>query len=199
MSDFLFQHKNNYENIKFLKETNISKIYKAYNILEKRECVLKVINKKILELGDYDSLLEQLKREEEITKLCNSKNTVNFYQKIENDDNIIYELELCNCDLSEYIESNGCFKSNKSFFKKVILDLINALKTINKYGVIHRDIKPNNIFIKIIDGEEIIKLGDFGSSIFIKDNNFDQIGTFLYCAPEIIENNEYDENVIYGV
>ena len=147
MSDFLGQHKNNYKDIQFIKETNINKIYKAYNILEKRECILKVINKKVLELGDYDSLLEQVKREEEITKLCNSENTVNIYQKIENNDNIIYELELCDCDLSEYIKNNGYFKFNKMFFKKVILDLIRALKTINKNNVIHRDIKPSNIFI----------------------------------------------------
>ena len=59
MSDFLGKYKNNYEDIQFLNETNISKIYKAFNILEKRKCILKVINKQILELGDYDSLLEK--------------------------------------------------------------------------------------------------------------------------------------------
>ena len=52
----------------------------------------------------------------------------------------------------------------------------------------HRDIKPYNIFIKSIDGgKKIIKLGDFSSSIFIKDNTFEPIGTIFYSAPEIIK------------
>ena len=51
------------------------------------------------------------------------------------------------------------------------------------------DIKPQNIFI-IEKGEEeeekekIIKLGDFGCSFFIKDNDSDPIGTIVYTAPE---------------
>jgi serine/threonine protein kinase len=57
----------------------------------------------------------------------------------------------------------------------------------------HRDIKPNNIFIREEDGKKEIKLGNFGCSLFIKDNNSEPIGTILYCAPEIIKNLEYDE------
>ena len=55
----------------------------------------------------------------------------------------------------------------------------------------HRDIKPNNIFIN--ENNNIIKLGDFGCSIYIKDNKSDPIGTIFYTAPEIIKNLKYDE------
>ena len=71
----------------------------------------------------------------------------------------------------------------------------------------HRDIKPQNIFILEKRGEEkeeeieeekeekekIIKLGDFGCSIFIKDNTSDPIGTIVYTAPEILKNLQYGE------
>ena len=176
-----------------INDSKISKVYKAYNNKSQRYSCLKIINKKELESGDYDFLLEQIYKEEKITKLCNSENTVNFYQKIEIEDNIIFELELCDIDLGEYIKTYGGMENDIEFYKDIILQLTKSLETIYKKGVIHRDIKPNNIFIKEENNRKIIKLGDFGCSIFKKDNNFEQIGTITYNAPEIIKNLEYDE------
>ena len=192
----LGEYKNNYEDIFFDDETNTSKIYKGYNKIFNRDCCLKVINKEQLKMGDYDLLLQQIKREEELTKLCNSENTVNFYQKLETKENIIFELEYCNEDMKSYLENNGELKSNLKFFKQIVISLANALKTIHLNGVMHRDIKPQNIFYltkPYNEDEKIIKLGDFGCSIYIKDNISEPIGTILYTAPEILKNIEYDE------
>jgi len=188
-SDFLGKYSKDYQNINFLEETKFSKIYKAYNIVNARECCLKVISKKKLKKFDYDYLLEQINREEEITKLCSSENIVNLYQKLETEQYIIFELELCEIDLAEYIKRNGKLQYNKGLFNSIILDVGTALKKMHEMGVMHRDIKPNNIFIK----SNNIKLGDFGCSIFIKDNNFEQIGTIFYTAPEILQDLNYDE------
>ena len=89
MADFLGEYKKNYINVFNVKNTNYGNINEAFNIKEDRYCFLKVIDKQKLKLGDYDFLLEQVKREEEITKLCNSENTVNFYGKLEKK-NILY-------------------------------------------------------------------------------------------------------------
>ena len=61
----------------------------------------------------------------------------------------------------------------------------------------HRDIKPANIYIKKLDNsnERIIKLGDFGCSIYIKNNISDSIGSILYSAPEMVQDLEYDEKI----
>ena len=191
----LGKYKNDYEDLFFVDETNTSKIYRGYNKKYERDCCLKVISKSELKLGDYDLRLEQIKREEEITKLCNSEYTINFYRRLDTDDYIIFELEYCEDDLKTYLDDNGDFEKNKIFFKKVIISLANALKNIHDKGVIHRDIKPQNIFILNIDEENDvkIKLGDFGCSIYIKNNTSDPIGTILYTAPEILKNLEYDE------
>jgi len=185
--------KNDFSEITPINESKISKIYKAYNNKSKRYSCLKIINKKELEEGDYDFLLEQINREEEVTKLCNSENIVKLYQKIEIEDNIIFEIELCDMDLGEYIKTNGCLEKDIKFYENIIIQLTESLKTIYEKGVIHRDIKPNNIFIKKENERKIIKLGDFGCSIFKKDNDFEQIGTITYNAPEIIKNLKYDE------
>ena len=183
---------NDYEDITLKEETNTGLIYIGTNIKYNRNCALKVINKNQLKLGDYDYLLNQINISEEINKLCQSENIVDLYQRLETEDYIIFELEYCDTDLKEYFLENGELEKNKDFFKKIIISLAKALKIINKKGVMHRDIKPNNIFMTSSD-DEIIKLGDFGCSIYIKDNTSDPIGTILYAAPEILKNMEYDE------
>ena len=189
---FLGDYKDNYEEIYFNEETNYSKIYNAFNTKNNVDCILKVINKKELELGDYDFLMEQIKREEEITKLCKSEYTIELYNKFETEENIIFEYENYENNLGD--NSFNELKENIELFKDIVLSLVNALKIIHKKGVMHRDIKPNNIFIKNLNDEKkIIKLGDFSCSIYIKDNTFDPIGTILYTAPEIIKNLKYDE------
>ena len=197
--NMLGQYKDDYEDINYIEEiseTNNAKFYQAHNKLFNRNCILKVIDKKTLEDGDFDFLMEQINNEEKFTKICNSENTVNFYRRLDNEEYIIFELESCSEDLSHYMSENSELKHEKTFFKQIILDIAKALKTLHDKGIMHRDIKPSNIFIKNEDDDEekkIVKLGDFGCSIYIKDNTSEPIGTIVYSAPEIIKNIEYDE------
>ena len=197
IKDILGNYINDYKDIHCLdNETNKAKFYEAYNKKFDRNCVLKVMDRKKLEDDDFDFLMEQINNEEKFTKLCNSENTVNFYRRLENNEYIIFELESCTEDLKTFMEGNGELENDKTFFKQIILDIAKALKTVHGKGIMHRDIKPNNIFIKEDDedGEKkIVKLGDFGCSVYIKDNTSEQIGTFIYCAPEISKGILYDE------
>jgi len=198
MNNILGEYINEYDkDIQYkeeINETNNAKFLEAFNKKFNRYCILKVIDKNSLEDGDFDFLMEQINNEEKFTKICNSQNTVNFYRRLENQKYIIFELESCSEDLSHYMVQNGELKYDKAFFKQIILDIAKALKTIHDKGIMHRDIKPSNIFIKDEnENEKIVKLGDFGCSIYIQDNTSEPIGTILYCAPEIIKNIEYDE------
>ena len=67
------------------------------------------------------------------------------------------------------------------------------MKTLHSKNIIHRDIKPSNIFIYGKDDKRIIKLGDFGCATYKNENNSEQIGTYLYSAPEVLKNLEYDD------
>jgi len=187
---FLEEYKNNFEIIKLLKNEFIYKIYQAKNIKDKKKVCLKVYDKKMLELGDYDYFLEQIKREEEIIKICKSKHIVNIYKKLETQNNIIFEMEFVNEDLSEYIRNRNFNLINIEDFLEILNGITEALKVLNNKGIIHRDIRPRNIFLT---GKNKIKLGGFGHSIYKKDNSFEQVGSYFYAAPEIIKNLEYDE------
>ena len=62
-------------------------------------------------------------------------------------------------------------------------------------NVAHRDIKLDNI---LLDGHGNIKLGDFGVSRKIEENEilFEQCGTPAYIAPEIISDEGYKEGTV---
>ena len=185
--------KDDYSDIFFESESNISKMYRAYNVNDDRECFLKIISLEELKKGDYDFHLERLKKEEEITRLCNSENTVNIYRKFQTKNHIIFELESCEMDLGFYLSENGELEREKDFFLQIVQDIAKAMKTLHSKNIIHRDIKPSNIFIYGKDDKRIIKLGDFGCATYKNENNSEQIGTYLYSAPEVLKNLEYDD------
>ncbi|XP_068253486.1 MAPK/MAK/MRK overlapping kinase [Nyctibius grandis] len=73
--------------------------------------------------------------------------------------------------------------------KNYMYQLCNSLDYIHRNGIFHRDVKPENIFIK----QNTLKLGDFGScrSIYSKQPHTEYISTRWYRAPECILTNGY--------
>mgnify|MGYP004642408987 CR=1 FL=1 len=72
---------------------------------------------------------------------------------------------------------------------KLARDICAALVLCKKYGIVHRDIKPQNIFISA-NGD--YKLGDFGIAKTVeKTMGGTKIGTYKYMAPEVYNNQPY--------
>lgn len=68
---------------------------------------------------------------------------------------------------------------------KLAKDICNALAYVGKKNIIHRDIKPHNIFV---DDSGKYKLGDFGISKIVSEYSVNytmEIGTQAYVAPEM--------------
>ncbi|KAI3383242.1 hypothetical protein SNEBB_000243 [Seison nebaliae] len=133
----------------------------------------------------------------------NSNEEIDGKKKSENEISIRYglyiQMEYCEKGtLKEMIEKN-MFQNNSSLIFKIFRDILLGLEHIHNKGIIHRDVKPANIFI---DKRLNAKLGDFGLAMFdnssrsifpsIKTGLSDvttngQVGTPLYMAPELNE------------
>ena len=81
---------------------------------------------------------------------------------------------------------------------KLAQDMCAALELCRKHGIIHRDIKPQNIFLSK-HGD--YKLGDFGIAKTVeKTMGGTKIGTYKYMAPEVYNNQPYGTAVdIYSL
>lgn len=95
------------------------------------------------------------------------------------------------------------FVSNPDFSQKDVIklgiDICSALEACEQNQIVHRDIKPDNIFISKF-GE--YKLGDFGIARKLETTqaNMSRKGTLNYMAPEVYKSQEYGSNVdIYSL
>ena len=72
-------------------------------------------------------------------------------------------------------------------------DMALGLRTMHRLGFIHRDIKPNNIFLKRVKGRLVAKIGDFDHTREMAESmTKSKIGTEAFNSPEIHLRQDYD-------
>jgi len=84
-----------------------------------------------------------------------------------------------------------------------------VLAAAHAAGIVHRDIKPDNVFLHMADGDEIVKVVDFGIAKLLDVSAADiaeatrlgaVVGTPAYIAPERLLGRPYDERAdIYSL
>ncbi|KAI9181644.1 hypothetical protein LWI28_017068 [Acer negundo] len=153
------------------------------------EVAVKEIDKKLLSPKVSDNLLKEIS----ILSTINHPNIIRFLEAIETKERIYLVLEYCDGgDLAAYLHRHG--KVSEAVARHFMRQLAAGLQVLHEKHLIHRDLKPQNLFLSTNEATPVLKIGDFGfaRSLTPQDLADTLCGSPLYMAPEIIQNHKYD-------
>eukprot|EP00043_Microstomoeca_roanoka_P019177 m.212727 g.212727 ORF g.212727 m.212727 type:complete len:1048 (+) comp16949_c0_seq2:119-3262(+) len=130
--------------------------------------------------------------ESETLAMLNHPNIVAYYDAFEDHDKFFIEMEYADGgNLRQYIEAQNEQLIPEDDILFFSWQLLSALAHLHECGILHRDIKTENIFLT---SHGILKLGDFGiSKVLSNDTHAESVvGTPYYMPPEMYKGETYD-------
>ena len=177
-----------YRLIDLIGEGGMGRVYKAEHLLLKRSCAIKLIQP---DKNADARALRRFEREVRATAQLTHPHTVQVYDYGQTNEGIFFfAMELLpGMNLGELIKKTGPLPPDRSVH--FLIQVSDALREAHEVGLIHRDIKPGNIFISERGGiRDYTKLLDFGVVREVKvDPSLSQTammiaGTPSFMAPE---------------
>ncbi|MDY6430143.1 MAG: serine/threonine-protein kinase [Bacilli bacterium] len=170
-------------------------VYEANDIISKKLVCLKVMKEELL--NDKENL-NRFKEESRNLALLNHPNIIKIYGvgEIENRPYMANEY-VKGLTLREKLNYSISLSLNETL--NIMMQLTQGIAFVHKHGLIHRDIKPDNLFL-LSDGT--LKIADFGISLLEGSAGSNQKiqGTIYYCAPEVLLGNPVSKlNDIYSM
>ena len=190
-----------YEIIKKIGEGGYGKIYRVKN---KESGDIRAM-KQILKSKIPD--IEKFQNEIKILAMVDHPNIVRLFEVIEDDKyfNLVQEL----CTGGELLSKVQCQLKEKEI-ARIFNQIMSGIAYCHEKGIVHRDMKLENVLFATEEKDSPIKIIDFGLSVLLgkKDINKEddpndlkkygfkrmktKVGTIYYMSPEIIKGN-YDE------
>lgn len=175
----------------------MSVVYKAYDNVDDRIVAIKVLKEEFLNNEEFK---RRFKNESKAIALLSHPNIVkvydvNFGEKLQY---IVMEY-IDGITLKEYITKQGAITWNDALF--FMSQILKAVQHAHDKGIVHRDIKPQNIIL-LQNGN--IKVTDFGIARFSRSETKtlteQAIGSVHYIAPEQAKGEYTDEKAdIYSL
>ena len=195
-----------YEVIKKIGEGSYGKIYKVKNKQSGDIRAMKqILKSKIPDLNKFQNEIK-------ILAMVDHPNIVRLFEVIEDDKYFNLFQELCTGgELSRKIQTT---QLKEKEIARIFNEIMSAVAYCHEKGIVHRDLKLENILFASESPDSPVKIIDFGFSVLLGKNNLNKdknnndngnnlkkfgfkrmkskVGTLYYISPEIIKGN-YDE------
>ena len=170
-----------YELIEKVAEGGMARVYRGRDLLLKRTVAVKVLKDQMT--GDA-GFIRRFEREAQSAAALSHPHIVNIYDVGEKEGTYFMVMEYVDGkNLKEYIREKGRLSAHEAI--RIARQIAEALAEAHKAGVVHRDIKPQNI---LFSREGKVKVTDFGIAIAgdgVTVTAGDQIiGSVQYISPE---------------
>ena len=184
-----------YQMMRKIGEGGMAKVYLAYDNIQEINVAIKVLRKENIQ----EKKIKNFKREADALSLLDDENIVKIYDVGEEGDihYIIYEY-VEGMTLKDYIAT--CSPIVIEEVIEISRQIIAGLSHAHQRGVVHKDIKSQNI---LLDKNKKVKITDFGIADIMDDDitkTQSVMGTPQYVAPEILNREKLTEQSdIYSI
>lgn len=170
-----------YEVLKYIGGGGMSRVYLAHDVILDRGVAVKVLN---YDFSNEEELKRRFMREALSATSLTHPHIVDIFDVGEDGDVHYLVMEYIEGQtLKEFIVSHGPLSPERAL--PIMQQLISAISNAHYNGIVHRDIKPQNILMDL-DGN--VKITDFGIAMALsatahtKTNSV--LGTVHYLSPE---------------
>jgi serine/threonine protein kinase len=171
-------------------------VYRARHKLADRPCAIKVMNRG---LAADSTVRERFRREAKSARMLTHPNIIEIFDQGETLDGTPYiVMELLDGQTLADLLRDGALSLPRAI--PVMIQLARGIARAHDLGVVHRDLKPDNVFIcRRADATDLVKILDFGIARSRDDprltNAGELFGTPQYMAPERVSAGETGPSV----
>ncbi|MEP3482053.1 MAG: HDOD domain-containing protein [Fuerstiella sp.] len=167
-----------------LAESSMGAVFKAKHIMLRRAAAIKFLR---VDRISAESI-QQFETEVQVTSTLSHPSTISIFDYGKTSDDLFYyAMEYVDgWTLQQFVEADGPVPDGR--VQRILLQICGSLSEAHAYGLIHRDIKPQNIVLSEgIGGEDRVTVLDFGLVSQATSSNVEKCGikgTPLYMSPE---------------
>src|SRR5215213_4338511 len=167
----------------------MSNVYRAHDRLLERTVALKLLHDRY---SDDDEYVERFRREARAAARLSHPNIVTVIDRGEQDGRqfIVFE-HVAGDNLKEVVRERGALPIKQAI--ELVLQVARALSFAHEHGLVHRDVKPQNV---LLNGDGRAKVTDFGIARTLDVDGVTITGTVLgtshYISPEQARGEQVD-------
>jgi serine/threonine protein kinase len=179
----------NYKITREIGSGGMATVYEAVHVKLDTKVAIKVLNPV---LAANDGIRKRFEQEAKIMASLNHEGITKVIDFDEKENNLAIVMEYLNGQtLDEYIIQKGALGEKEA--KEIFIPILKAFSYAHGKSIVHRDVKPSNIFITT---QGKVKIMDFGIAKIIEDGanvltqTGTQMGTPVYMSPEQVNDSK---------